>query len=73
MYVLRSTGSPGWAGLLVAGVEDGDSRADEPDTVVATAVVVVDIVEVVVVVATVNTWDSAVARVTRSTGLTVVW
>ena len=46
----------GWNNsLLVAGVEEGDSRADEPDSVVATAVVVVVvIVDVVVVVATVT-------------------
>ena len=45
----------GWNNfLLVAGVEEGDSRADEPDSVVAIAVVVVVIVDVVVVVATVT-------------------
>ena len=45
----------GWNNsLLVAGVEEGDSRADEPDSVVATAVVVVVIVDVVLVVATVT-------------------
>ena len=47
--------SGGKISLLVAGVDEGDSRADDADAVDATAVVVVDLVDVVVVVATVMT------------------
>ena len=41
--------------LLVAGVDEGDSRADDPDAVDATAAAVVVVVVVVVVVAIVMT------------------
>ena len=48
--------SGGKISLLVAGVDEGDSRADGIDAVDATAVVVVvDLVDVAVVVATVMT------------------
>ena len=47
--------SGGKISLLVAGVDEGDSRADDADAVDATAVVVVDLVDVAVVVATVMT------------------